>query len=826
MVGYYFKIAAKAFGKYRFHSAVSLVGLTLGFVCFTAANVVAVYLSSWDRHFPDSDRIFTLNASNPNPRGDGLFLVPRHLAPLLRTEFPEIELATTESPTTAYNVSIGDTADSMRITFVEGDFLEIFPLELVAPSRRPAALPPNTALIMEAAALERFGTTDVVGRSLVIGQREEVTIGGVVRTLARPSHLVSILPGSRTELIAPMRVAEQLRGFEAGQPENWNDKSFRTYVKVARGASVDSREFGARLVRFSERHVPPTYYATGPYLTIFSLHPLEESGRNGFMLLLGDLDVAKLLVFTGFLVLFVGCLNYSNLVVAQLTHRSHEICVHKVIGAKRRQLMAQHSLESLLVAGLAFCTAFAVCGVGLATIGALRDVGFHAGLLLTPGLWLTSLGGVFVIVLIAGAYPALRVTRASLIDMLRPAGSTGQSHRLRSLLVGTQFAFSGAFLILAIFVFSQNRTMVDRAKNESVAPVMVLRGLLPQTDDELDRLEAALRRSDSIAFTTRSKVVPWQLGGEAVPLWREANPQSPFAALHRIAVGHDYFETMSMPIVAGRAFSKDVASDLYPAPRDIPSAYGPYSVVIDSATATRLGWPSAEQAIGEQIYTSYLPPVVDEPRFMSLTVVGVVENRPLEIAAIGVTPTHVFMLSPTESGNVIVRPRPGATQAALAHIDDVWGEFYPGSRAKPEFVGDIFDGNYAIFEIIGNMLAALALFSFAISTIGLIGMATFIVRLRQREVGIRKILGANKRRMLRMLLTDFAKPVLIANLVAWPIGLVLSLAYLRIFYVRAPVTPIPFVLCLLLSVAVAVLAVVYQARRSSGVRPATVLKYE
>jgi putative ABC transport system permease protein len=716
----------------------------------------------------------------------------------------------------------------MRITFVEGDFLQIFPLQLVATSSASPALAPSTALIMESAALERFGTTDVVGRSLVIGQRVEVTIGGVVRATPRPSHLSSILPGSRAELIAPMSAFEQLRGIGATQPQNWNDKGYRTYVKVARGTRVGSAEFAQRFVRFSERYVPPTFYSTGPHLTMFSLHPLDENGPSYLKLLFGAVDVRDVLVFTGFLVLLIACLNYSNLVIAQLTQRSHEIGVHKIVGASRRQLMAQHSLESLLVAGVALCAALGGCAALLATLDSLRAVGFHAGLLLTPRLWLTSLGGIVAVVIIAGAYPALRATRLSLTEMLRPTGSSGESHRLRSVLVGTQFAFSGAFLILAVLVFAQNGTMVSRAKSE-LAPVIVLRGLLPQTDDELDRLEAALRRSGSIDSTTRTKVVPWQLGGgEAVPLWREANPQSPFIGLNRIAVGRDYFETMGIRLVAGRAFSDEIASDVYPAPRDLASANGTYSVVIDAATAARLGWPSATQAVGRQVYTSYLPPVVDEPRFVSLTVVGVVENTPLEIGGVGMgyAATHVFMLSPSESSNVIVRPTANATPTALAHIDRVWRELYPRSRARPELVDDIFDRSYAIFETLGSVLATLALVSFAISTVGLVGMATFVVRLRQREVGIRKILGATQRRVLRMLLEDFAKPVLIANLVAWPLGFALASAYLRVFYVRTPVTPLPFVLSLLASLAVAVGAVVYQARRSSGVRPAVVLKYE
>ncbi len=823
MVGHYFSTAARTLGKYKFHSAVSLVSLTLGFICFIAANVVAGYLLSWDRHFPDSERIFTVNSSSPNPRTDGLPFVPRHLAAYLKSEFPEIAFTTTDRPSAEYNVSVDDVTQRMHITFVEGDFLQIFPLPLVSPGNRVSELPPNTALIKESAALARFGTTEVVGRRLVVGQRLELTIGGVIRTMTRPSHLHSILPGS--DLIAPMRVFEELTSAGAEQSENWHDRAHRTYVKFAAGSPVNIAEYGPRLSSFSERFVPVTYYTSGPHHTIFSFRPLEESGPSYFKLMFGDIGVTGLLIFVGFLVLLVASLNYSNLVIAQLTQRGHEITVQKVVGARRRQLMTQYSLESLLVAGLAFLIALAACAFALANVDALRATGFHPGLLLRPALWLTSLGGVFVIMAIAGAYPALRVTKHSLTSMLRPAGSTGYSHRLRSLMVGVQFAFSSALLILAIFVFNQNGTMLFQVRNGALNPVLVLRGLLPETANELDLLEAALRRSDSIESTTRSKLVPW-VDSEGIPLWRAPDPLSPFVALNRIAAGHDYFETMEMPLLAGRTFSESYASDLYPTPREIPLAQGPYSVVIDEATTARLGWSSPEQAVGEQVYTSYLPPVVDEPRFVPLTVVGVVGNRALEIAALGYAPTHAFTLSPSESNNLIVRPNPGAIPEALAHIDNVWSTFYPQSRANPEFLDDVFSERYAIIEGFGNVFAALALFSFAISSIGLVGMATFIVRLRRREVGIRKILGANKRRVLRMLLMDFAKPVLIANLIAWPLGFGLASAYLSVFYVRTPVTLTPFLLSLALSVGVAVLAVVYQARRSSGVRPAAVLKYE
>ena len=242
--------------------------------------------------------------------------------------------------------------------------------------------------------------------------------------------------------------------------------------------------------------------------------------------------------------------------------------------------------------------------------------------------------------------------------------------------------------------------------------------------------------------------------------------------------------------------------------------------------ASWLGW-TPEQAVGQQVYTSYLPPIVPEPRFLPLTVVGVVASRALEIAQIGGRkPTHVFTLNPTEASSIVMRPSAGATARALAGIENVWRRFYPRSRALPEFLDDVFAGSYLVFARFGSVVAGVALFSLLISSIGLVGMATFVVGSRQREMGIRKILGASKRRVLRTLLLDFSKPVLIANLVAWPIGFGLASAYLSIFFVRTPMSLLPFLSSLALCVGIAASAVVHQARRSSIPRPASVLKYE
>jgi putative ABC transport system permease protein len=210
----------------------------------------------------------------------------------------------------------------MRIRFVEGDYLKIFPLPMLSPGNPLTELPPSMVLIMESAAMQRFGTTDVVGRSLIIAQRLEVTIGGVVQTMTRPSHVDSVLGG--TDLIVPMRVMDELSLWTAGgePPDNWHDQSYRIYVRFSSAHPLEIARYNERLRRFSESNVPVRYYLSGPHNPIFSFRPIEENAPSHLKLALGDVSVTKLLVFAGFLVLFVASLNYSNLVIAQLTQRS------------------------------------------------------------------------------------------------------------------------------------------------------------------------------------------------------------------------------------------------------------------------------------------------------------------------------------------------------------------------------------------------------------------------------------------------------------------------------------------------------------------------
>ena len=184
------------------------------------------------------------------------------------------------------------------------------------------------------------------------------------------------------------------------------------------------------------------------------------------------------------------------------------------------------------------------------------------------------------------------------------------------------------------------------------------------------------------------------------------------------------------------------------------------------------------------------------------------------------------MLQPQEANYLIVKVDRSQLNAGLRHIDDTWNQLMPEVPLKRELVDDIFYQTYGMFLGISASIGILSLFGFFVASIGLLGNATFITNIRQREVGIRKVMGASSKRLLRMLLLDFAKPILIANALAWPLGFIMGQVYTSFFAAQVNINFLPFLVSLGLSVAIAFSAVFSQSIKSARVRPAMVLRYE
>ncbi|MEQ8952577.1 MAG: FtsX-like permease family protein, partial [Gammaproteobacteria bacterium] len=345
-------------------------------------------------------------------------------------------------------------------------------------------------------------------------------------------------------------------------------------------------------------------------------------------------------------------------------------------------------------------------------------------------------------------------------------------------------------------------------------------------DPELVQNE--LKQHPSVLNVTQVDEPPWAISNSSSSFFAEPHENSREAELARHDISYEYFDTTGTRLIAGRYFSRERSNDVFPTFDALNSNRGPFATIITDRAARSMGWDNAQQAIGESIYYRIGPPTLPQDSYIELDIIGAADQPAYEMIDFGVFGIQgdVYLLRPNSANVMIIRVSRSNLNAALRHIDETWGRLMPDVALQRDFTDNVFFETYNLFLGISFAITTLSMAGFLIASIGLLGNATFMTNIRQKEVGIRKVMGASSKRLLRMLLLDFAKPIFIANALAFPLGYVIANGYLSIFATRTDITIWPFLISFFLSGAIAFAAVFSQSWKSSRVRPAMVLRYE
>lgn len=832
MISHFTKMAVKALLKFKLHSTISLLSLVFGFLCYMSAVLLANYTDSFDQHFPNAEKIYNVVQINTGGTGPDRFpIVGDPTARYLRAAFPEIpNIVKTQSGGGDADVTVDGEAIKMSARYVESNFFKIFEMETIHGLATASELPPNSAIVTESAALRVWGRTNVVGERIVLENRDDIAIVGVTAKPTHPSHLESSIPFFDTELFVPIELREALSRerilASGGDPDadRWGNQSYYVYLEFPETMEVDVNDFNQQLDNFVNEFVPEE---RAEFFT-YELQPVNQLVTSQMAMLTGGFSITDVLVVAGALVLLIGCINYSNLVIAQLSLRSQEIGVQKILGAKRRLIIFQYCYESFLFVLLALFTTLSVLMLVLNRLAAMGMIGVSLDMIFNSALWTSLIPIVALIVLIAGGYPALRTATISLVSMLRPKGSSGYSGRLRAMMVGTQFFISGTLMIMAVIMYLQNIAMTEQLDGELLDPKLAITIPIDTYTASPELLSTQLKQNPAIVSVSQVDVLPWSISISSISLSREPDINATTFEFSNQDVGYDFTQTMNVPLLAGREFSRERSLDRFPAYSDLEPGAGPYAFLIDDLTAQTLGWENAEAALGSSVYRHIDPPTVETAFVVEFIVVGAVSSATfqfIDFATFGVAGS-VYTLRPESATFMIIKVAKDNINEALSHIDNTWNQLMPTIAIQREFLDDMFYDTYALFLSISVSIGALSVIGFLVASIGLLGNATFITNIRQKEVGIRKVMGASSATLLRMLLLDFAKPIMIANAVAWPLGYVAGNLYVSFFAAQASITVLPFLVSFVLSVTIAFVAVASQSWKSARVRPATVLRYE
>ena len=813
-------IALRRFARQRFHTAVGVAVLTLGLVCFVAANLVVSYLHNYDRRWQNADRIYVVVERlrvpefGVTPSFDTGTAPP--IAELLRVEAPELA-AVARLYGLPQVVAVDDRRVPLSVAYAEPQFTEIFDLTALAGGVPQPLAMPRSAVITQRAALRLFGAVDVVGRSLTMMVRQpvDITIRAVVADPPQQSHLGP--PGSLFSSGADLFVSwDVLEGSGQLAAMNWGSRAVKTYALLPADGTLTQAELDRRLAKIAAERVPADWQFLNPDLESRPVSAVAAlTAQNWFQGKWGGgvwVDVLSVLRIAAAVILAVACLNFLNLAMAHGTGRALDVSTRKVLGARTRHIVRQDLLHTGLIVALALVLAMAAV-VPLAQLFAAP----WSSLLHVPWSepwFIAFLGGTLcAVTVVGGLYPAIVAARARRAAASSVHGAGDALARVRAVLVGLQFAAASALVVGAIVLLMQrhelHHALVGRYSDQYVAV------FVPQGEPAaLEVLTNELNRGPGILGTTS-----WSPGPFVnVPrrFSRARDDSAPSVMIDFVYTSHDYFDVMQVPLVAGRVFTRERADDALPrTSQEWAVRRGrPPGIVLDRAAARALGWPDPTEAIGELIYA---------PGGAPHEIVGIVEPALTSIRANDSTGT-AYVLSSSPNSFRIVRVANDRIDAALAHVDKSVKSLFPAQPTSRVFFDQVFESYYETFEITNRVLAGLAVFALLISGIGLFGMATYFANRRIREIGIRKCQGATPVNILRLLLWDFSKPVVWANLAVWPLVLIALDRYLNLFAERVAITPLPFVLALAATWLLACLAVARCAWRAARLHPADALR--
>jgi putative ABC transport system permease protein len=825
MFTHYVSTALRHMKQHRSTTLINLGCLAFGFIVFLVAWGRAEYFSSADRYHERAERTVVLTRFQPQSRMT-VHITTGILAEHLRTDFPQLEaVARVMYPQEAPLVAAGRSQFAV-VAFADPELLRIFDLPIVTGDQRAALERPRSMVVSEALALRLFGTTDVLGRTLRLNGRDyDVAVTGVMRSIRKPSHMT-------TEQTAPF--GTQL-GFDAlvsmdvipaaQRPTDWLQGAYFTYAVLPRAGMEAVHRFDRELKDFTARRVPKELhqkmsYGARPVSEFMSigLNSLARSDITG----VSSTTIFKLL---GMIVLAIACLNYTNLATAVAMTHAKEVALRKVIGASRWQITLQHFTESALLTLAALLIALLIVGAIVLASGADAVRACIEVFVLSASFWKLLVLAAISVSVGASCYPILVLSRIRPAHSLRGGAALGGPRLLATALVGCQFAAASFLLIAVLVMVAQHREMQHAVWNPKDDPLLTVVNDIRAAGVDSTLLKSELRAQRGIVAVTGIDRTPWSLGSNTDTLSLSADASSRGTQVSRLIVDFDFFETLQIPLLAGRTFDRSRAADEANITAWLQNDSGTaadFNVLVDERYLEHLGVASPAAAIGQMIYRATSVDGTKPPQ--RLRIIGVVGRSSVLPMNLG-TPLF-YLLSPRAAVIPIARISKHDVAAALGRFDSVWREQAPDVPLRRRFADEQFTLSFQALATLNSGLAVLAIMASAIAAMGLVGMALHVTRRRLHEIGVRKTLGARAGQIYAMLLRSFSMPVVLANLAVWPLVYALMSAYLSIFSTRTSLGAGPFLMTLFASLVVACVAVSAQALRAARLKPAEVLRSE
>lgn len=802
----------RALANNKTYAFITVAGLAIGIAaCLTILTYVR-HETTFDRDTPGAELAFQLQLHVKGTQtGDAFWSqnAPYVALQYLKGDFPQIDQAIYVGENAPLVLKDGESYTPRRSVQVSGNFFDIVRFPFVQGNRETALDTAGSVVLTESEARTRFGRTDVVGQTMTVldrGRTVDHRITGVVQDPPERSHLAL---GMITR-IDPSATFADYPAFL----ESWGEFNGHIYVSLKPGADVAA--LNRQMRQWEQRRLPKEMLGQGEFelVNIRDIHlgVAKWGFKPG-----GDAQTIAVFAIVALLILVMACVNFVNLATARASQRAREVALRKVLGAKRRQLIAQFLAEFTLMAGVAMLLAVALFELIVPSLGAFVGADLKIDYLGRDGILLPLLVLVFAVGLLGGLYPAFFLSRfqpASVLKANKSASDTPGSARLRSLLVIGQFAISIGLIVCTFVIYQQ--TAYARTADPGYARDGILQIENVGRDAVRPSMDAMVREIGQIpgvtaAGRTEIGVNTEQTSSANVKLTDEADP----VRVGTYAVDAGYFNAMGIALLAGESFRDTRPASDTATEKSGAGASNVRKVVLNALAARSLGFRNPGDAVGKHLLS-------DDA---SLTIVGIVQDSRFRSVRDSIEPM-MFHLDPGAARWLVVRYKGADPAAVRGRVKAIWRRFAPDVPFEARFSEEIVGKLYEAEDARGRIFAAFALLAIAIACLGLFGLSAFTAERRTKEIGIRKVLGASTGDIVRLLAWQFSKPVILANLIALPIAWWLMRDWLNTFDARVDLGPAPFILAGLTALIVALGTVSSQAMRVARTNPVHALRYE
>lgn len=804
-------MAVRVLVKNWLYTLLSIVSLSLGLTVFLTDLALVEQARTMDQELTHHDRLYNFYSHWSRLDVPVQVMTSSHTADRLRSRFPQLDQVTRLIPYAEFVVESKHIREYEQIILADPNFFQVFDYPFVDGDPHTALSEPDSVILSRAAAARYFGDGPAIGEIITVNDERALRVTAIIDNLPPTSHFRSAFGN--------FNVITSAADLEKSQPDKfpfrgWGMDTTITFAIVPPELSYADLQQG--LSDLVQDEWPETYWD----ILEIRARPLDNLLDD--ILRVGDASLTDVVFVLGVIVLVTACVNFTNLLIAQNTGRAKEVALRKAVGSSRSAIVAQFLAEGLMISLAALVIAVGLVFLILNSIDNERFPIGIAVLMDTVGvLWLLLLGP--FVTLIGGVYPAIKVSAARPHQVFGGESKPGRQFGfLRTGIVATQFILAITLLVGTVVVWLQQSHLRGLDLRYAQDQILVIDKLgYEKLRDRLPLLKQQLQRTEGVVAVAASNQVPSEQRYTNEMVIEPGDGPDDFHMLSNLEVDPDFFDIYDVEIVAGRLLTSENYNDVVRLGQDFADV-ALLNVVLNQKAVARMGWESANAALGKAIVV--LSPEAPDRR-SQMVVVGVVEDAQIRHNSGQIDPM-LFRAAESYVTKVSVKLSVEDVESTVTRIDEAWDDVYPEFPIQRQFLDEKFDAAYMEAQRNKWILLFSCVFALVISALGLFGLAGYVTEARTKEIGVRKVMGATVSRIVKQLLWDFSKPVLLANLIAWPLAYLAMRSYLDSYADRIDLSPLFFIGSGLSALLIAWLVVAAHVIRAARTHPANALRYE